>query len=110
LNTDLTDLIERIDLFEERLGARLEGLYAELDDDGYLTVNGELHAASGSTITKNIYVHMTVHDDRGRLLQTCYTIMLAEDFFAFEPFSQMIKVAHPIVSPGVVYEPGRLLG
>jgi hypothetical protein len=33
MSKDITHLIERLELFEERLGIRLEGLYAQISDD-----------------------------------------------------------------------------
>ena len=96
MNTDLTNLIERLDPFEDRLNVSLKGLFSEQDENGYVTVNGELHSLSGTTIENDIRVHTTVYDAQGRVIHTTNTIIFAEGFFAFEPFNEIFTVSHPI--------------
>ena len=62
---DVTHLIERLEAFEERVGVRLEALFAHIDEYGDLTVRGEVHPREGATIKENIIVEMGAYDSLG---------------------------------------------
>ncbi len=82
---DATHLIERLEAFEERVGVRLEALFAYIEND-YLTVNGEMHPREGSTIEQDIVVHVDAYDSLGRLVAKTETTLSADGFFGFEAF------------------------
>jgi hypothetical protein len=42
MNHDLTELLERIETFEQRLSVTMEGLFAVMDDNEFVSINGEL--------------------------------------------------------------------
>jgi hypothetical protein len=64
MSKDITHLIERLELFEERLGIRLEGLYAQISDDcRWVTVTGEVHALEGMKLNQNIKIVGAVYDN-----------------------------------------------
>jgi hypothetical protein len=84
---DVTNLVERLEAFEDRLGVSLEGLFAFLDENGYLTVNGEVHVREGTELDEDIEVVATVYDSSGRVLSTSEQVMYSGSFFAFEAFS-----------------------
>ena len=84
---DVTHLIERLEAFEERMGVRLEALFAHIDEYGGLTVNGELHSREGATIEQDIKLHADVYDSSGRLVAIGIERIEADKFFGFEAVS-----------------------
>ncbi len=93
---DVTDLIERLEAFEDRLGVSLEGLFAKLSDRGYgriyIKVNGELHLREGAELKQHLRVVATIHDLSGRVLDVADTILDHDSFYGFEAFSLSIEV------------------
>lgn len=87
MNRDLTHIIERLEAFEERLGLELRGLYAFLDENGYLWVNGELASTQKSELDCSICVVCTLYDSDGRVLDNRQYFADDEKFFGFESFS-----------------------
>src|ERR1039458_9695112 len=88
---DVTHLIERLEAFEERMGVRLDGLVAKLEE-GYLTVNFELHSRDGNQIKEDTKVVIAVYDSAGRLIARGTNQSYAAVFFGFEAFSETIRV------------------
>jgi len=89
--------VERIELFEERLGVSLDGLFVVWDPSslnpggGFITVTGEVHANSGMTIPQSLRLVVSVHDDSGKVLGMDNHIwLLAEKFFGFEAFQIVV--------------------
>lgn len=87
---DLTDLIERVEAFEERLGVRLEGLFAKADEYE-IRVNGEVHARNGNKLSKDITIVVTAHDTAGRVIGVQGRSVFADDFFGFEAFTRSLE-------------------
>jgi hypothetical protein len=87
MSKDITQLIERLELFEERLGIRLEGLYAEISDDcRWVTVNGEVHALEGMKLKQDIRIVGAVYDNFGRVIVTISWQVFKEKFYGFQVF------------------------
>jgi hypothetical protein len=89
MSKDITHLIERLELFEERLGIRLEGLYAEISDDcRWVTVNGEVHALEGMKLNQNIRIVGAVYDNFWACI--CHNLLkilsLQQKFYGFKVF------------------------
>ena len=94
---DLTQLIERLEAFEERCEIRLEALFASIDPEETLaghnfmiTVNGELHPREGTALEKNITLRFDAYDNSGRLVANSMTVFRCDGFFGFETFSENI--------------------
>lgn len=82
--TDITNLIERLEAFEDRLGVRLESLSAKFeqyDDTGFVKVLGELHPQSGTTLQKDIELIVAAYDSSSRIVGTGSTYLEASGFF-----------------------------
>jgi hypothetical protein len=91
--TDVTNMIERLEAFEERFAVRLEGLHAEhigAADSGRLIVQGELHARSGAELKQNIQITVAVYDTSSRLIGTASSHVWAKTFFGFDIFKVTI--------------------
>lgn len=93
---DITDLIERLEAFEDRLGVSLEGLFAKTSDRGYdrthIHVNGELHLREGAELKENLEVVAIAYDSSGRVLDVEDIGFWADSFFGFEAFSLFMDV------------------
>lgn len=92
---DVTDLIERLEAFEDRLGVSLEGLFAKMSDRYDMTrihVNGELHLREGTELKQLLEVVATVYDSSGRVLDVNEAILHPNSFYGFEAFSLSIYV------------------
>lgn len=87
---DITDLVERMLRFEERLGVKLEGISAfitkEEDSVFNVRVRGEIHAVAGDEISEDIDLVLSIHDSDGRVIDTTSDCYYAEKFFGFETF------------------------
>lgn len=71
---EITNLIERIDVFEERLSVRIEAISAWIETTHYrpyaVKVNGELHSLNGMGLKQPVLVVVDVYDMSGRLMGT----------------------------------------
>jgi hypothetical protein len=88
---DISNLVERLKAFEEKAGVRLEAIAAfyETDPDSdttQVTVYGEIHAASGTELSKSVTLGLVVYDDNSRVIGTSSSYFDNEDFFSFEAF------------------------
>jgi hypothetical protein len=93
MSKDITHLIERLELFEERLGIRLEGLYAQISDDcRWVIVTGEVHALEGMKLNQNIKIVGAVYDNSGRVLDIVENFVFAAEFYGFKVFRLTIEL------------------
>ena len=83
---DITNLIQQLEAFEERLGVRIEAVSAFADDDDSITVRGELHCTDGTTLAKDVTIQLSVYDTAGRVIGTSQDYVDAESFFGFHTF------------------------
>lgn len=88
---DLTNNIERLEVFEDRMGVRLEALYCsqERDDDGdyWLSLSGEIHCSEGTQLKSDTSLALAAYDESGRVIKTSATYFMQEEFFGFDVFS-----------------------
>lgn len=96
---NITHLIERLELFEERLGVRLEALSAVRSAvSGYwrdrdVTVFGELHAKHGTTIKESICLVAAVYDHSGRVIGVSMgDCFFKKRFSVFEAFAVRVRL------------------
>jgi hypothetical protein len=98
MSSDVTHLLERLEVFEEEAGVRLEALYAFLDGStGWggegstfipqVCVNGELHLRSGEKLIEPVSVHAATYDLSGRLVHATSQTFLPKTFYGYETFS-----------------------
>jgi hypothetical protein len=87
-NIEVSNLIERLEAFEDHLNVSLKGLYAAQDTEyGDLEVNGELHPREGTKLNDDLKVVVTLHDSDGRVLGMTDEYIDSDNFFGFEAFS-----------------------
>jgi hypothetical protein len=91
-NQDITNVFERLEAFEDRLGVRLEGLYAKIDRSGNVWVQGELHLREGTELNQDVDLVATYYDPSGRVLDVQTRRFDSSAFFAFEPFKMVANI------------------
>lgn len=85
LSETLTRGIERLDVLEERLGVSIENLYVKIPPDySYLRIMGELHSATGTTLSEWTKVVAVVYDSEGRVIATNENFFFEDKFFGFD--------------------------
>jgi len=90
--TDITNRLERLKAFEERLGVRFEAISAFLstpddyDTEWSVEVKGELHPLQGTEIGGDLLLEISAYDAEGRVVEIGQTYVLQESFFGFETF------------------------
>lgn len=90
--TEITELLERLEAFEDRIGVRLEALYAyyedRRDEPGRIEIHvlGEIHAREGTQLEKAVSIDLGIYDGAGRLVATTGHGIFADTFFGFETF------------------------
>jgi hypothetical protein len=75
---DLTNAIERMVEIEASLGVRLSALSAMTDEDGDLSVLGEVHFDAPPKEDNSIEVHLLVYDTQGRVVGKQYSYVGSE--------------------------------
>lgn len=98
---DVTDTlpIERLELFEERLGVYLDALYILYEVKPYnnqpfnlLIVMGELYAKNGSGLEQDIDLIVTVYNSSGRVIGLESKYFSKSTFFGLEAFRIQVQV------------------
>ncbi len=93
---DVTNLIERLEAFEDRVGVRLESLGAELrtllNNGFFLNVRGELHPQSGTELPRDVELVIAAYDTSSKIVGTSSRHFEAGGFFGFEIFEVMIQI------------------
>ena len=95
---DITNLVERLEAFEDRLGVRIEALSADFNydaDDGEatLTVRGELHPQSGTELQQDVELVVAAYDSSSRIVGTESHYFEMAGFFGLEVF-EIVTFVH----------------
>ena len=90
--TDVTNIIEKLEAFEERLGITLNGISAFYEQDDYseddsVEVMGEILARSGEKIEESLNLVLAVYDKQGRVIGKDSIWFDNDDFFVLDTFS-----------------------
>lgn len=98
--------LERLEAFEERLGVRLDALYAKIDGSRVyqthnrefpsIRVTGEIHPANGTALPQRIKIVADAYNAQGQVVDTSERRCLdPEEFFGYETFELHIGGTHP---------------
>jgi hypothetical protein len=79
--------IERLEAFEDRLGVTIEGLFACIQSNQFIEINGELHCREGNELNQDIQLVLSAHNASGSVLNATTTTIRANSFFGLEIFS-----------------------
>ena len=94
---DVTSRIERLEVFEERLGVTLESLSAFVHDNGadsstYLIVRGELQPLNGMELQENVDMVVAAYDVSRRIIGTSSCRYYADELFGLETFDFTVEL------------------
>jgi hypothetical protein len=93
MEQDSTDIIERLESFESRLGVRLCAIFAGWNaETNFLTVRGELRSRLGAELADTVSISAVAYDDRGRVIATDDRTISSDDFFEFDVFEVSLRV------------------
>jgi hypothetical protein len=93
--TEVIELpIERFEAFEEKLGIRLEGLFAFLNkDSGTITINGDLYANDDDIIKEqNLKLVISCHDVSSRVIAKSSESVSTKSFVGIYTFSTYFQL------------------
>jgi hypothetical protein len=88
---DITHLVERLEAFEERLGVRIEAVFARRDL-AYVQINFELHPRDGVQLGQDTEIVADVYDSARRLIGRSDQTFRADQFHGFESFELLVFV------------------
>ena len=95
-DVDVTSKIERLEVFEERLGVTLESLSAFVTDHGaddiYLAIRGELQTRDGTELQGDVELVIAVYDSSGRIIGTDSCLYLAKNFFGLDTVDRLFRL------------------
>ncbi len=103
---DVTDLIERLEVFEEKAGVFLDALAATLmfehsnKGEYEIEVFGELHPVNGTELNSDLDIVVVAYDKQGRVMQSRSTYVDQSKFFGLEIFQ--IWVPHLLSKPSKI--------
>lgn len=95
---DITNMLERLEAFEDRVGVTLEALFAtmserdEYDNTYEIRVKGELHPQEGTELARDVDVVVATYDTTGRVIDSSEAWFDADSFFGFEIFSERLTI------------------
>jgi hypothetical protein len=95
--------VERLEAFEDRLGVSIEGLFAYIQSNQFIKINGELHCREGNELNQDIQLVLSAHNASGSVLNATTTTIRANSFFGLEIFSQSISPCAGDVSKIRIY-------
>lgn len=86
---EITGIVERLELLEEKFGIVISGLYAKyefhkLDPNSfYIYINFDVASLNGDRLGRNVFIKASVYNSDGQLLNTARTYLKAENFIGF---------------------------
>ena len=88
--SEVSDLIERLEVFEEKYNVRLESLSAfrtRYENGEYsVEVFGEIYPRTGATIEHDIEIVGSLHDSQGKVIELEDRRISEDGFFGFQAF------------------------
>jgi hypothetical protein len=81
----LKNSIERLELFEEKLGVRLDNLSVKIDDKYKIKVLGEIFSTDES-LNQNIFLNVNLYNHDGDLINTRKLFFNKEKFMGYDTF------------------------
>lgn len=89
---EITKIIERLELLEEKFGVTISGLYANHKSGNpvyphIVKINFDLVSLNGGKLERSFKMIASVYNSAGQLLVTEKAYIVADDFMGFEPVS-----------------------
>jgi hypothetical protein len=96
---EVTQSVERMEMLEERLGIRVQGLMAMVDDrlsstgEHKLTVNGEIYSTSGGSLDGFVAVRIIAQNEKGQVVGKASVSLSPNRFVGYTAFSEICYCA-----------------
>lgn len=94
--------VERMLEIEQRFSVSLRSL-SVMQEDGFLTVNGEINALTKGPIPHDVEIVAAAYGTKDEVLSTASTSFVAEDFMGFDTFSILLETRDSRVTRVRVY-------
>lgn len=90
LLNEITHVVERLELLEEKFDITISGLYANVTTESglyYVTINFDLTSLSDDKLERGFKVVASAYNSAGQLLSTHSNYINADNFMGFSPVS-----------------------
>lgn len=85
--TKLKSSIERLELFEEKLGIKLDNLSVRIDEDfNYINVLGEIFSLTGESLNQDIQLNVNLYNPDGDVIATNGSYFSTDSFMGYDTF------------------------
>lgn len=85
---ELTNVVERLELLEEKFNVEISGLYAALELVGvnsyYLSVNFDITSRTGGAIDNNVRFRINLYNSDGQLMRTDDRMIYSHEFVGLD--------------------------
>jgi hypothetical protein len=99
---EVTQSVERMEMLEERLGIRLQGIMATVRyptafaGKHELTVAGEIYSPSGSSLEADVSIVVVAQNEKGQVVGTTSQTIRRDKFIGYEVLNMMVYCnGHP---------------
>lgn len=95
---EITKIVERLELLEEKFGVAISGLYAICEPRDcatpsyWVTINFDLASLSGGKLERSFAVYANAYNSAGQLLNMSRPCIDANDFMGLQSFSLCLEV------------------
>jgi hypothetical protein len=90
---EVTSLVERLELIEDKFSIGITGIYASVEliaDKFFVVINFDITSNNGNSILENFYIHATIYNIDGQAIGMENTLIYKSDFLGFD--SKSIKI------------------
>jgi len=92
---EITHCVERMPEIEERLGIRMQGVMATVENEPseglyQVDIQGEIYASKGGEIASNLYIHFVCQNERDQVIGTAQHTLYADTFTGYKPFHEIV--------------------
>lgn len=99
---EITNIIERLELLEEKFGIALSGVYATCEPRTWstpleygVTINCDVSSASGGGLARNFNVRASAYNAAGQMIGTTSSYISKDNFIGFESISMTLYLDQP---------------
>ena len=91
VKSEITNIIERLELLEDKFGIGISGLYASCESrphvsppDHVVRINFDVNSAAGGELERSLKINASTYNTAGQLLSTEKVYVTQENFIGFE--------------------------
>lgn len=95
---EITGIVERLELLEEKLGLTLSGIYATCEPSAYkegqyeVHVNYDISSTHGDGLTNHLYINTNAYNAAGQLLGNSQIFLNKSDFSGFQSATEELDI------------------